>query len=757
MKSYLRFLGRNKLYTAIMAVGLSVSLAFVIIFTCYVRQQMAVCNHYPDSDRIYLVGMFHRSYSYYSLAQELETEIPEVEEAVLVQNFHNPYTFEGELSSQKGMLLVSKDFFDIFKTKFIYGSPEDFNTKTNAFVSESFAKRHGMMDVIGKKLKDGDKEFVIAGIIEDFSSTIFEDFEIILNADNPIWSKGDNSMSSASTTFIKVREKTDMEALHGKITDIVKKFLTRTQMPREADVTITRLDKLYLSNPESKMSGFKTENGDRLIIFCIVVIFLLISAIINYVNLNVANAENRAKEIGIRHIMGEERNSIVGRIFKESLVFIIICFVFAIGLAFAMTDVVNDLIRSTVPISLSFTWDYIAIYCMIALFIASLCGLFVSLTTSKVKISSTTRTRLAMSKFFIGLQSVLSFIMISAAITMEVQMKYMLNRDMNANTDNVYYTNYTSSELSRQLEQLPFVRDIGQATGYPGYFGMTLRGGGDAPSLAMMYCDSIAFRIFDFNIVEQFSGNSSIGTWMSEKAANHYNVSKDNPKWDAPGFGGITETVSGTIMDTPSTNILNLDLNGLPLINVVTRESLTWGGYVVDVEETKEHKHVLDSLVSAIYLAESGRELFKYGFIRDLNKAEYDQTLRDMRLIEMFMFISIMLSCLAFLAMSMHYASGNTKQISVHKVFGGTTRSELMRCMKVYFRIMVISVIIGLPPAIWISGRYLEQFSYKFRLAEKWWIFLVAVLLSLLISTGTVLWQTLRAARTNPAEALKKE
>ena len=123
----------------------------------------------------------------------------------------------------------------------------------------------------------------------------------------------------------------------------------------------------------------------------------------------------------------------------------------------------------------------------------------------------------------------------------------------------------------------------------------------------------------------------------------------------------------------------------------------------------------------------------------------------------MFMFISIMLSCLAFFAMSMHYASGNTKQISVHKVFGGTTRSELMRCMKVYFKIMVLSGIIGLPLAISISGRYLEQFSYKFSLADKWWIFLVAVLISLFISTLTVLWQTIRAARTNPAEALKKE
>ena len=113
---------------------------------------------------------------------------------------------------------------------------------------------------------------------------------------------------------------------------------------------------------------------------------------------------------------------------------------------------------------------------------------------------------------------------------------------------------------------------------------MTLSGRGDAPSLAMMYCDSIAFRIFDFNIVEQFSGNSCMGTWMSEKAANYYNVSKDNPKWEAPGFGGITDTVSGTIMDTPSTHVLNMDFNGLPLINVVARESLTWGGYVVDVE-----------------------------------------------------------------------------------------------------------------------------------------------------------------------------
>ena len=156
MKSYLRFLGRNKLYTAIMAVGLSVSLAFVIIFTCYVRQQLEVCNHYPDSDKIYLVSMEGVIYTYHALAQELEESIPELEEAVLVQDYYNSYTFEGEASSQEGVLVVGKDFFDVFQTRFLYGSSEDFNSKTNAFVTESFALKHGMEGVIGKKLVDGD-------------------------------------------------------------------------------------------------------------------------------------------------------------------------------------------------------------------------------------------------------------------------------------------------------------------------------------------------------------------------------------------------------------------------------------------------------------------------------------------------------------------------------------------------------------------------------------------------------------------------
>jgi putative ABC transport system permease protein len=165
----------------------------------------------------------------------------------------------------------------------------------------------------------------------------------------------------------------------------------------------------------------------------------------------------------------------------------------------------------------------------------------------------------------------------------------------------------------------------------------------------------------------------------------------------------------------------------------------------------------LDSLVNAHHIERYGTTSTRHGFLRDLNKAEYEQTRRDIRMIELFMFIAIMLSCLAFLAMSVQYAGKNKSTIAVHKVFGSSTGNELMRNIGVYFKIIGVAILVGLPFAVWISGRYLEQFAYRFSLSEKWWVFPLAILISLSISTLTVLWQTLRAARTNPAEVLKKE
>ena len=755
MKSYLRFLGRNKLYTAIEVVGLSVALAFVIIFICYVKQQTAVNNHYPDSDRIYLVGFDTHTYSFYAMADELESDIPEIEAAVRVQNYYNPYTYEGEICSDQGLLVIGKDFFELFPTKFLHGSPDVLDVKDNALVTESFARRHGMEEVIGKKLIDGDKEIIIAGIIEDFSSSVFDDFEIILT-DLSV-SNRDNFFNSAIMTFAKISKDADFEQTEEKISEKQKEFFKRIQYPREYPANLIRLDKLYLSELNNGMTGLKCESRDRIVIFSLVVLFLLISAVINYVNLNVANAEKRAKEIAVRHILGAERSSQILRTFLESFVFTAVTFMIALLAASLLIDPINSLLQSEIPISLSFGWEYLCIYFILIIATAAICAIAVSMSTARVKVTSSTRTHRPMSAIFMALQFVISFIMISVSITMEMQMNHMIGREMNANTDDIYRTNVDPPGLLDELQNLPFVRSIGKSTGHPGSFGMAINYADDSPSLSLMFCDSTAFRIFGFEVVHDFKPGNPYGTWMCESAANHHNVSQDNMIWNSPGFNGMTSEVTGIIKDTPLTSVLKTDPNGFGIVTVLAPQDVLWGGYILEVDETPEHKHILDSLVTTLYMAQSGRDDFNHGFIKDLNKAEYDRTRKDMRLLELFMFVAIMLSCLAFLAMSVHYASGNTKPVAVHKVFGGSTASELRRCMAVYLKIIAAAIAVGLPPAIWISQRYLQQFSYRFELVEKWWIFLIAMVVSLLISTATVLWQTLRAARTNPAEALKKE
>lgn len=759
MKSYLRFLSRNKLYTAIMAVGLTIALTFVIVFTCYVKQQLAVCYHYPDSDRIYLVGVNGQNHSYTNLETQLRDGIPELEKATRVEEMGNAFLYEGEkVFGNDKVLAVDNYFFDIFQTRFLYGSADDFKASNTVLVTESFARIYGMGDMIGKSLKSDpskikrDEEFIIVGIVEDFTESIFKNYEIIRHHQDM---GGASAYSSSISTFIKIPQHTDIKIIKDKIPSVAKFWQEFTEDP-----VLIRLDKLYWSDGKGDLGNppYKREKRDRMAIFTIVVLFLLISAIINYVNLNAANAEKRAKEQAIRHVIGESRNESIIRIFFESSAFTVLAFCFAMACASPITDLVNGMLMSPTPIKVAFSWDYIAIYCLLIIFISVTCSIAAVLTSLKHGVTSSTKTGQSLSGLFIAIQSIISFIMISAALTMEIQMKYMLERDMNANMDNIYFTNTTDYGGFRQeVEELPFVKSIGRASDFPGNYKMILDYSAiyGNPAIANMRCDTAGFRILGYRLVEEYDHSSHIGKWLSESTANYYGVNSENPI--LKGYLGIWDgPIAGVIKDSPVKSILNMSGNE-HLIIEVKADSLSNEPLILEVEESKEQREILDSLVNAHHMERHGMISTRHGFLRDLNKAEYDQTRRDIRMIELFMFIAIMLSCLAFLAMSMHYANRNQSTIVIHKVFGGSTGSEVIRNLKVYFKIMGVAVIVGLPASIWICGRYLEKFAYRFRLDEKWWIFLVAVLISLTISTLTVLWHTLRAARTNPAEALKKE
>ena len=142
-------------------------------------------------------------------------------------------------------------------------------------------------------------------------------------------------------------------------------------------------------------------------------------------------------------------------------------------------------------------------------------------------------------------------------------------------------------------------------------------------------------------------------------------------------------------------------------------------------------------------------------FINNVIAKQYDKTKRQMRLIELIMGISVLLSLLGLVAMSTHFASEREKTIAIRKVFGGTMESEIRRNLREYLILILIANVIAIPIAIWLCHRYLEDFAYRIDLSP--WIFVVTVALSFVIAFGSVLWQIVSVARVNPVNALKKE
>ena len=142
-------------------------------------------------------------------------------------------------------------------------------------------------------------------------------------------------------------------------------------------------------------------------------------------------------------------------------------------------------------------------------------------------------------------------------------------------------------------------------------------------------------------------------------------------------------------------------------------------------------------------------------FVENVIARQYDKHRRQMRLIELIMAISVILSLLGLVAMSTHFASEREKSIAIRKVFGGTMESEIRRNLREYLLLILIANIVAIPIAVWLCFSYLESFAYRIDLSP--WIFVVTVLLSFVIATGSVLWQIVSVARVNPVMALKKE
>ena len=798
MKSYLKFLSRNKLYTAIEAVGLAVSLAFVILIGSYVVQQYQVARENPDWERIYGLGTDEAVGLGYWDKEEVELAIPEVEAATrLSLTSTSVIEFAGEkFAGQMGYgLEVDPEFFDIFPYyQWREGAAADAFRQKNAIVlSESMAQQltiatDGTGELIGKPIRIQETEYVIIGIIQDFKNNILPRVDALLNVESSYGAKQVKNFGSIGNyaTLCRVRADVDRAVFDAKIHDyFVKNYGPVWSEEKVKNWHTWRMDEIFWNSGDHN-GRLKYGNKQMIHLLTVVVLLLLLSAVFNYINLSFALGGKRAKEMATRRLLGEDRSRIIWRNIGESVAFTAICFLVGLLLAYLLVPTINALLSTQdagmpvdaeVKLSLLLTPGYIAVYLLGILVLGLLCGLIPAWAASRyepidvIKGTLRRKNRMVFSKVFIVVQNALAVFMIALAFVMEAQMKHMLERPTHSAVDNRYYIEYSAMDYDHmklfkdKVEKLPFVTKAGVGRNIPGLIHMSQNlelEDGSSFVVPVILCDTTYFDLLGLEVLEDFHHPRLRSIWLDETAFRGAGVSDSSTVF--PRMFGINgakaDYIGGIVHDFPAGSASVSEEKTLNAAVIVSRPEDVFYAHnllIGTIGESKEYEREILKAYEDYRMEQYGAidSPWLSGFVRNLYRQQLDPVRRTMRLVELFTILAVLISLLGLLAMSTYYAGENTKQIAIRKVLGGDVSSETWRNVRSYMVMVGIACAIGIPLAVWAARLYLQRFAY--RVEGYGWVFVAAAVVAIVIAFATVLWQTLKAAKTNPAVELKKE
>ena len=777
MRSYLKFLSRNKLYTAIEAVGLAVSLAFVIIIGSYVVQQYEVKYENPDWRDIYTFAMVEDGHPdqlglTYTFMDAIQSAAPEVEMAGRLSPVEMLMTpKDGTLQAK--VVTADRGFFELFPNlKFVEGGPESLSDTGNMIISEEFSHKSGLK--VGDIWKMGDSSFAVAAIMEDWKSTLFEYADIVLSIDGPVRGFSDpNDQFGSVYTFVRLSPGADRNALEEKAVAVCKNLYDVYGSSFLQGVRVYRLNELLFGDVHGNTISGNIAHSDKrtLDLLLAAVLLLLVSAVFNYINLNIAMSAKRAREMATRRLIGASQISVFGRRILESMLFTLVCFAVSVLLAVWWAPMVNRLLNDPdIAIRIQFTPKYIVIFMSLVLVIGVLAGLLPALFSSRWKPIDVVRgnfgaqSKMTFSKVFIVPQNALSVLLIALAIVMEAQYRKSLGRPVHADIGNKYLLQSASfglESLRSSLEAQPFVERTGLAAYVPGQQGngQYSKTVDDKDILYRVYhMDKDAFDMLGFEMLADYHAPVNNTVWFGESAFAATGFTEEYHEIETLRQRMENcENMGGVIADFPvSLSNMGTKENMIVLVENIPE---TWPFmYGILMEIGGDHEEARRQILES-YETWKKDNMVYYELANGYLTEFYEKALRparnNMRLMEIFMALALLLSLLDLVAMSTYYADEKSRDIAVRKVFGGTVDTEAWRTIRDYMVLVGIACIIGIPIAVYAAQEYLKDFIYK--LEGYWWIFVVAVLLTGLIAFVSVIWQVLKAARTNPAMELKKE
>lgn len=690
-RSWLTFLSRNRLYTAVNFVGLALALAFVLLVADYTVRQLTVDNYQTKADRIYAVCSEETVASGYYLQKYLRDRYPEIESTCAVAIFEDADagTTPVEIGRQKflaSVLYADTTFFRMFDFTLLEGSREEaLAARENVVLSESFARKvFGTFNPLGQTLRvDNDERvYVVSGVMRDIERSTIPAADIVMRAERITETNAANdermSNSGAGVTFLLARKGADLQA---KVPDMLA-FFKEIYWPYIGNVVqqvrLIPLRELYF---EPVNNSFKLAHGSRSFLFILlgVGLVVLVFAVMNYINLTVAQAGFRAREMAARRLLGASRGDIFLKWILESTLFCAAALLFASSIAELLVPWASQLLGTKVAVWDDFSWP-VAGWCLLAVVVLGvISGLVPALLVARYQpidiVRGTFRrhAKTLYGRVLIALQNVITIVLLAASITIGLQIRHLVNAPMGYETHdilNIETSIFPDRSAMRHfcdaLRSMPEVEAVGLGCGTPHDRGNnnTFQYGTDRMvSFQIFIGDSAYFRILglerlrDNHVADADESVVFRNFWSSNVwYINQYALSELGIAEDAPEFkvgkdisqaivvaGIYRDFQVGTALDAPSA--------------VLLREVNNPDGFYpwnILVKTGRDHAAAYRAVEELFHRTTDGAS-FTGRYITDEIADDFAAQRRLLHIVGIFTLVALLISSLGLFAMAAYY------------------------------------------------------------------------------------------------------
>ena len=790
IKNYLRVafrnLWRHKGFSFLNIMGLTIGMSACFLVFLYVKFELSYDNFHTKADRIYRIvtdivnpsETLHFPVEAPAMSVAAKRDFPEIEKQVRF-NPNNVLVRRGDIKIQEeSIAFADSTFFEIFDFPLVKGNPVTaLSGPWTVVLSESAAKKYfGNEDPMGKQLLlTGDSHpATITGIMKDMPENTELKTDMLVSMFNSASdsNRDKNWGGFGVMAYFLMKPHTNAQALQKKfpafLVDHIGKFMKDNN--QTYDYILEPLKDSYLKAAHNAAGSLT-----NVYVFSIVGIFILLIAGINFVNLTTARSTERAREVGIRKVVGAERRQLTGQFLGESVILCLLAFVLSVGVCAALIPSFNFLAGKTVSTGIFHHPGYILALLAIGLGIGLLAGIYPALVLSAFQPIIVLKGRFAtgirgllLRKGLVISQFTISIGLIVATLLVGYQLSYMREQQLGFSKDQELVLDTHGDDhgdaLKEEIKTVPGVLSTSMSSSTPGSGAMNAYSIIQNQKGEMQVCSpDLYFVDFDFMPQYQmkvlagrvfsraFGTDTTQAMVLNEKAVQMLGyhrpqdaVGRNFDQWGRKGkvIGVIKDFHYEGLQQEIRPLSLRIEPRGTNLLSVKVGSG--------DLKKTIAG-------IEKVWQKTIPNRPFSYYFVDEMFDRQYRAEDRFGRLFLYFSVLAIFISCLGLLGLASYSTVQRTKEIGVRKVLGASVTGIVRLLSKDFLLLVAVGFVVATPLSFWLMKKWLEGFATRIDIYSAWWIFVAAGILAAVIAMLTISFQAIKAAYTNPVQSLRTE